>query len=51
MRATARATVAPASCASTNAGTSTARIPVKVSLRDRAIVIAGFAKDVDEVNQ
>src|ERR1700690_2419214 len=33
------------------AGASTGRIPAKVSVKDRAIVIAGFAKDVDAVNQ
>ena len=32
-------------------GTSLVRIPAKVSLSDLAIVTAGFAKDVDAVNQ
>ena len=42
---------APASCASTKAGTSTGRIPAKLSLKARASVTAGLAKLVDEVNQ
>ena len=42
---------APASCAATNIGTPEGAMPAKVSLRDRAIVTAGFAKDVDAVNQ
>ena len=33
------------------AGTSIGRIPAKVSLAERASVTAGFAKDVDAVNQ
>jgi len=45
------AEIAPASCAATNRGTSTGRIPANVSENDRAIVTAGFANDVDEVNQ
>jgi hypothetical protein len=45
------AAIAPTSCAVTNGGTSTGRIPVNVSESDRAIVTAGFANDVDEVNQ
>lgn len=32
-------------------GTSAGAMPAKVSLKDRAIVTAGFAKDVDAVNQ
>ena len=43
--------VAPSVCASTNAGTSAGRIPVNVSDNARAIVIAGFANEVEEVNQ
>ena len=35
----------------TKPGTSTGRIPANVSLMDLAIVTAGFANDVDEVNQ
>jgi len=34
-----------------NAGASTGRIPANVSLSARAIVTAGFANDVDAVNQ
>jgi hypothetical protein len=32
-------------------GTSTGRMPANVSLADRASVTAGFANEVDEVNQ
>src|SRR5580704_13145568 len=45
------AAIAPASSATTNGGTSTGRTPANVSESDRAIVTAGFANDVDEVNQ
>src|SRR6266567_1147829 len=41
----------PANCASTNGKTSAGRIPENVSLSDLAIVTAGFANDVDAVNQ
>ena len=34
-----------------NQGASNGRIPTNVSLSDRAIVTAGFANDVDAVNQ
>ena len=34
-----------------NPGTSTGRIPAKVSVSARATVTAGFANDVDGVNQ
>jgi hypothetical protein len=34
-----------------NHGTSLGRMPAKVSLRQRAIVTAGFANEVDAVNQ
>ena len=34
-----------------NAGTSAGRIPANVSVIARAIVTAGFANDVDAVNQ
>jgi hypothetical protein len=34
-----------------NPGTSTGRIPANESLAARASVTAGFAKDVDAVNQ
>src|SRR6476646_7246434 len=45
------AAIAPASCAATNHTTSAGRIPANVSLRLRAMVTAGFANDVDAVNQ
>src|SRR6185369_109819 len=41
----------PASWAKTKPGVSTGRIPAKVSLKERASVTAGFANDVDAVNQ
>jgi hypothetical protein len=41
----------PQSCAAMNATTPEGAIPAKVSDKDRAIVTAGFAKDVDAVNQ
>jgi hypothetical protein len=34
-----------------NAGASAGRMPAKVSLAARASVTAGFANEVDEVNQ
>ena len=34
-----------------NAGASAGRIPANVSLSERPIVIAGFANDVEAVNQ
>jgi hypothetical protein len=42
---------APAICATMNNGTSDGRIPAKVSDNERAIVTAGFANEVDAVNQ
>jgi hypothetical protein len=42
---------APSSWAVINGTTSTGRIPANVSLSDRAIVTAGFANEVDDVNQ
>src|ERR1700735_4274050 len=42
---------APASCARMKPGASTGRIPAKVLLAQRASVTAGFAKEVDAVNQ
>src|SRR5688572_24125102 len=45
------AAVAPSSCPMTNPGTSAGRMPAKVSVNARAIVTAGFANDVDAVNQ
>ncbi len=50
-RITAPATSAPANCARMNAGASTGRMPAKVSLAVRANVTAGFANEVDAVNQ
>ena len=41
----------PSVCAITKGATSAIRIPVNVSDNERATVIAGFAKEVDEVNQ
>ena len=45
------AAAAPASCATMNPGTSAGRIPANVSVAERASVTAGFANDVDDVNQ
>ena len=45
------AAIAPRSCAATNGGTSRGRIPANVSDRERAMVTAGFANEVEEVNQ
>ena len=45
------AAAAPATCASTKLGTSAGRIPANVSLAARARVTAGFANEVEEVNQ
>jgi hypothetical protein len=45
------AAMPPRNWASTNQGTSRGLIPAKVSLKHRAIVTAGFANDVDAVNQ
>ena len=42
---------APNSCAIMKGGTSTGRIPAKVLLAERARVTAGFAKEVEAVNQ
>ena len=41
----------PASCANMNAGTPAGAIPAYVFESDRASVTAGFANDVDAVNQ
>jgi len=46
-----RATNAPATCAMTKPRMSAGRIPAKVSDNERAIVMAGLAKDVEAVNQ
>ena len=45
------ATVAPANCARMNIGASMISIPLNVPVKLRAIVTAGFAKEVDAVNQ
>jgi hypothetical protein len=50
-RASAQAASAPVNCAAIKAGISIGRIPEKVLVSDRAIVIAGFANDVEAVNQ
>jgi hypothetical protein len=42
---------APASCATMKAGASAGLTPANVSLAARANVTAGFANDVDAVNQ
>ncbi len=47
----ARPTAAPMICMPTKAGTEAGAMPAKVSVKARPIVTAGFAKDVDEVNQ
>ena len=38
-------------CATTNVGTSIGRIPAKLFVNALATVTAGFANDVDAVNQ
>ena len=45
------AAVAPSSCAAMNNGASIGRIPANVSVKDRAMVTAGLANDVDGTNQ
>ena len=50
-RKSAVAAAAPRSCATMNAGASAGRMPAKVSVADRAKVTAGFANEVDAVNQ
>ena len=50
-RATTSASSAPASCAMMNPVTSAGRIPENVFDSERAIVIAGLAKDVEAVDQ
>src|SRR5215467_6910188 len=45
------AAAAPTAWLTKNAGTSAGRIPANVSVAARAIVTAGFANDVDAVNQ
>ena len=46
-----RLAAAPANCAAMNQGVSAGRIPAKVLVRERASVTAGFANDVEAVNQ
>ena len=46
-----RAAAAPSSCATTKGATSAGRIPANVLDADRAIVTAGFANEVEAVNQ
>ena len=46
-----RPSAAPQNCAAMKPATCVGAIPAKVLLRERAMVIAGFAKDVDAVNQ
>jgi len=50
-RNSAVAAAAPRICATMNAGASAGRIPANVLLMLRASVIAGFANDVEDVNQ
>jgi len=50
-RHSSQAITAPASCAAMKPGTSPGAIPAKLLLSERATVIAGLAKLVDEVNQ
>ena len=45
------ATVAPANCAAMKPGASAGRMPAKVSESARAMVMAGLAKEVEDVNQ
>jgi len=45
------ADAAPSNCATTNAATSSGRIPAKVLLAARAMVTAGLANEVEAVNQ
>jgi hypothetical protein len=45
------AAIAPENSARTKSGTSVGRIPANVSDNERAMLTAGFANAVDEVNQ
>ena len=47
----AKASAAPRSCMTMNIGAEEGSMPAKVSDRVRAMVTAGLAKLVDEVNQ
>src|SRR6266566_8521094 len=48
---TAVAASAPRNCMQTNPGTSARRMPENVLVKERAIVTAGLANEVDAVNQ
>ena len=50
-RPSATATNMPMNCAAINAMTPPGAIPAKVSDKERAIVTAGLANEVDAVNQ
>ena len=50
-RSNAAAHAAPTSCAAMKPGASAGRIPANVSVSVRATVTAGFANEVDGVNQ
>lgn len=50
-RAAGTAARAPSSCAKMNAGTWDGEMPAKVFESERAMVMAGLANEVDEVNQ
>jgi DNA-binding protein H-NS len=50
-RAASPETSVPANCATINIGASLGAIPEKLSVKLRAMVMAGLAKLVDEVNQ
>ena len=50
-RARPTATSAPTTCMTTNIGALLGRMPANVLVSVRAIVTAGFAKLVDDVNQ
>ncbi len=45
------AAIAPASCATMNPGASAGRMPANVSEAARAMATAGFANEVEAVNQ
>ena len=45
------AAAAPTNCAAMKPGTSTGRMPLKVSVDDLARATAGLANDVEAVNQ
>jgi hypothetical protein len=45
------AAIAAANCTAAKAATCSSAMPEKLTVNPRASVTAGFAKDVDEVNQ